>query len=119
MSQPFRRSRRSVWIAGAFAGLVLTAGLTASRTARAADATITIDNFTFTPAQIRVAPGTKVTWVNNDDIPHLVVDATNPHAMKSPPLDTNDRFSFTYAKAGAYPYFCGLHPQMRGTVIVQ
>jgi len=60
-----------------------------------------------------------VTWINRDDIPHLVVDATNTQAMKSPPLDTNDRFSFTYAKAGAYPYFCGLHPQMRGTVIVQ
>ena len=49
----------------------------------------------------------------------MIVDATDPRAMKSPPLDTDDRFSFTYAKAGTYPYFCGLHPQMRGTVIVQ
>jgi plastocyanin len=119
MSQPLRHSRRSVWIAGTFASLVLTAGVTASRTARAADATITIDNFTFTPAEIRVAPGTKVTWVNNDDIPHVIVDATDPRAMKSPPLDTDNRFSFVYAKAGSYPYFCGLHPHMQGTVVLQ
>jgi plastocyanin len=119
MSQPLRHRRRSVWIAGTFAALVLTTGVATSHSARAADATITIDNFTFTPAQIRVAPGTKVTWVNNDDIPHLIVDATDPRAMKSPPLDTDNLFSFVYAKAGNYPYFCGLHPQMRGTVIVQ
>jgi plastocyanin len=99
--------------------LVVAAGVANPNVVRAADATITIDNFTFKPAQITVAPGTKVTWVNNDDIPHLIVDAANPPAMKSPPLDTDDRFSFTYAKAGTYPYFCGMHPQMRGTVIVQ
>jgi plastocyanin len=119
MSQPLRHSRRSVWIAGTFAALVLTAGVATLRPAQAADATITIDNFTFTPAQIRVSPGTQVTWVNNDDIPHVIVDATDPRAMKSPPLDTDDRFSFVYAKAGTYPYFCGLHPHMQGTVIVQ
>ena len=119
MSHPIRCSRRSAWIPGTLAALVLTAGVATSRAVRAADVTITIDNFTFTPAQIRVAPGTKVTWVNNDDIPHLIVDATDPRAMKSPPLDTDDRFSFTYAKAGTYPYFCGLHPHMQGTVIVQ
>jgi plastocyanin len=119
MSHPIRYSRRSVWIAGTLAAFVLTAGVATPHAVRADDAIITIDNFTFTPAQITVAPGTKVTWINNDDIPHMIVDATNPQVMKSLPLDTNDRFSFTYAKAGAYPYFCGLHPHMQGTVIVQ
>jgi plastocyanin len=119
MSPPLRHSRRSFWIAGTFAALALAAGVATLRPALAADATITIDNFTFTPAQIRVASGTNVTWVNNDDIPHQIVDATDPRAMKSPPLDTDNRSSFVYAKAGSYPYFCGLHPQMRGTVIVQ
>ena len=119
MSHSIRYSRRSVWITGTFAALFLTAGVTASRSVRASDTTVTIDNFTFTPAQLKVAPGTRVTWVNNDDIPHQIVDATDARAMKSPPLDTGDRFSFTYAKVGAYPYFCGLHPHMQGTVVVQ
>jgi plastocyanin len=119
MSQPLPHSRRSVWIAMTFAALVLTVYVAVLRVARAEDATITIDNFTFTPAEIRVAPGTNVTWVNNDDIPHQIVDAADALVMKSPPLDTDNRFSHVYAKAGTYPYFCGLHPHMRGTIIVQ
>jgi plastocyanin len=119
MSQPIFYSRQSIWLTGTLAALILAAGIVNPSVVRADDAIITIDNFTFKPAQITVAPGTKVTWVNNDDIPHLIVDAANPPAMKSPPLDTDDRFSFTYAKAGTYPYFCGMHPHMQGTVIVQ
>jgi plastocyanin len=85
----------------------------------AGSTSISIDNFTFTPAQITVAAGTRVTWVNNDDIPHVVVDAKDPRAMKSPPLDTGNRFAFTYANPGTYAYFCALHPHMQGTVVVR
>jgi plastocyanin len=49
------------------------------------DATVNIDNFSFTPAEITVALGTKVTWTNRDDIPHTVTDASEPRAFKSPP----------------------------------
>ena len=42
--------------------------------ARAAEeATIAIDNFTFTPAELTVKAGTKMLFVNHDDIPHSVV----------------------------------------------
>ena len=46
--------------------------------AAAAEAEVTIDNFTFTPAELKVAAGTRVTWRNRDDIPHSIVDATQP-----------------------------------------
>ena len=119
MSQPIRHARRSAVIAGAFVALALTTYVAVVRAAPATEATVKIDNFTFTPAQIKVSPGTKVTWINDDDIPHEIVDSTDPQAMKSAPMDTDDRFSFVYTKAGAFPYFCGLHPHMQGTVIVQ
>lgn len=76
-----------------------------------------IDNFTFGPAEITVAPGTTVTWVNNDDIPHTVV-ATDK-SFRSKPLDTEDSYSFTFMKVGEYKYFCSLHPHMTGKVIVK
>jgi len=101
------------------AGVLLGAGNFLPRAANAAEASISIDNFTFTPAQLTVAAGTKVTWTNHDDIPHLVVDAKDPQAMKSPPLDTGDRWAFAFAKPGTYAYFCALHPHMQGTVIVR
>ena len=82
---------------------------------------VKIDNFTFTPRSVRVAPGTTVTWVNRDDIPHTVVSSgqTPGQLFKSKALDTDDKFSFTFAKAGSYPYFCSLHPKMTGEVVVQ
>ena len=100
-------------------GFLLGAGLLPLRAADAAEASVSIDNFTFTPAELTVTAGTQVTWLNHDDIPHLVVDAKDPQAMKSPPLDTGDKFAFTFAKPGRYPYFCALHPHMQGTVVVK
>ncbi|MDR3372696.1 MAG: cupredoxin family copper-binding protein [Ancalomicrobiaceae bacterium] len=77
---------------------------------------IRIENFSFTPAGLTVPPGTTVTWQNNDDIPHTVVSPQK--VFRSKPLDTGDRFSFTFAEPGVYSYFCGLHPHMVGTVTV-
>jgi plastocyanin len=78
---------------------------------------IKIDNFSFTPATITVAAGTTVTWVNRDDIPHTV--ASDSKEFKSKALDTDEKFSYTFSKAGTYSYFCSLHPKMTGKVIVQ
>jgi len=68
---------------------------------------VKIDNFSFGPATLTVAPGTTVTWVNHDDIPHTVVSTDS--VFKSKVLDTDEKFSFTFTKAGTYPYFCSIH----------
>jgi plastocyanin len=78
---------------------------------------VRIANFTFTSPVMAVRPGTTVTWINDDDIPHTVV-ATDK-SFRSPVLDTGDRFSFTFAKAGQFGYFCSLHPHMTGKIVVK
>jgi plastocyanin len=78
---------------------------------------VTIDNFTFTPQELTVAVGTTVKWVNHDDIPHTVVNKDK--AFRSKALDTDDSFSYTFASAGTFDYFCALHPHMVGKVIVK
>jgi plastocyanin len=85
----------------------------------AASAEVKIDNFTFGPATLTVAAGTTVTWTNRDDIPHTVVSADDPKTFKSKVLDTDEKFSYRFAKPGTYPYFCSIHPKMTGKVIVQ
>ena len=110
--------RRLIVLTGAMLGALLLGGGVIAATA-GNDATVTIDNFTFAPAQITVAHGTKVTWSNRDDIPHTVTDAGQPRAFKSAALDTGDKFSFVFASPGTYHYFCSLHPHMQGTVVVQ
>jgi plastocyanin len=98
--------------------MALTAAPGAAQTAPAPPAeTIHIGNFMFDRMAVSVRPGTTVTWVNDDDIPHTVV--AKDLAFKSKVLDTGDRFSFTFAKAGQFVYFCSLHPHMAGTIVVK
>ena len=85
--------------------------------ALAADATVTIDNFTFDPPTLTVKAGTTVIWTNRDDIPHTVA-ATN-RVFKSKAMDTDEKFSFTFTALGSYDYFCSLHPHMKGTIVVE
>ena len=99
---------------GPVVGAMLAFGAVAAQ-----DATdvITIDNFTFTPKELTVAVGTTVKWVNHDDIPHTV--ANKDKVFRSSALDTDDSFSYTFASAGTFDYFCALHPHMIGKVIVK
>ncbi len=82
-----------------------------------ASAEVKVDNFSFGPGTLTVAAGTTVTWTNRDDIPHTVVSTDG--VFKSKVLDTDDKFSFTFTRAGTYPYFCSIHPKMTGKVVVQ
>jgi plastocyanin len=78
---------------------------------------VTIDNFTFSPKELTVAVGTTVKFVNHDDIPHTVVEKNL--SFRSKALDTDDMYSYTFATAGSFDYFCGLHPHMVGKIIVK
>ena len=79
---------------------------------------IGIDNFKFAPSTLTVKAGTKVVWINNDDVPHLIVSTQNKFRQSSV-LDTNQRFAITLTKPGTYDYFCSLHPMMQGSIVVQ
>ena len=119
--------RRSVSIAGLAAALVLGIGVwdtgqkgsVTSAQEKMSTMEVRIDNFSFGPVALTVPVGTTITWTNRDDIPHTVVSTDDPKTFKSKVLDTDDKFSFTFSKAGTYPYFCSIHPKMTGKVIVQ
>jgi len=85
---------------------------------KAAGPEITIDNFSFGPQAVTVPKGTLVTWVNHDDIPHTVV-SEDLITFRSRPLDTDEKFTFKFDKAGTYTYFCSIHPKMTAKVTVQ
>jgi len=116
-------SGRTIWFLGfTTVVLLMTVALAAARAVgaspqQAATAEVKIDNFSFGPATLTVAPGTTVTWVNHDDIPHTVVSTDS--VFKSKVLDTDEKFSFTFTKTGTYPYFCSIHPKMTATVVVK
>jgi plastocyanin len=117
--------KKNMWVAGLvtpvmIAMLLLLAGLpnvSANDQPSAANAEVKIDNFSFGPETLQVSVGTTVTWINRDDIPHTVVSTDG--AFKSKVRDTDEQFSYTFTKAGTYPYFCSVHPKMTGKVVVQ
>jgi plastocyanin len=82
-------------------------------------ATIAIDNFTFVPNTLTIPAGTELVWINQDDVPHIVIGTDGASPIKSQPLDTDDRYFVTISKPGTYKYFCSLHPHMVGTIVVQ
>ena len=81
------------------------------------NAEVRIDNFSFGPQTVTVPVGATVTWTNRDDIPHTVVSTDG--LFNSKVRGTDEKFSYTFAKAGMYPYYCSVHPKMTGKVVVQ
>jgi plastocyanin len=118
-------ARKNMWVAGVampvlIGMLLLFAGspsVTATDQPSAAKAEVNIDNFVFGPQTITVTVGATVTWTNKDDIPHTSVSTEG--LFKSKVLDTDEKFSYTFTKAGTYSYYCTIHPKMTGTVVVQ
>ena len=110
-----RTTRRMVFRAALVFALAAAGAIPAL--AEDAKAKVTIDNFTFAPAELTVSVGTTVTWDNHDDIPHTVVEKNK--LFRSKALDTDESYSFTFTSAGTYDYFCGLHPHMVGKIIVK
>jgi plastocyanin len=110
--------RRSALVAVALVALSVAdaAWLGDGHQAHATEAVITIRNFSFTPPLLTVPAGTTVTWVNEDDEPHTVVEGDK--LFKSHALDTGDKFSFTFTTPGTFKYSCTIHAHMVGAVVV-
>jgi plastocyanin len=83
------------------------------------DATVTVKDFVFGPKEIRVAKGGSVTWTNKDEFDHSVVigdlDIDGP---KFGPQTQPASYTQQFSKPGTYPYMCGVHNSMTGTVVV-
>jgi amicyanin len=117
--------KKNVWIAGLVLPVLIAmmllvlgpASVRANDQPSAATADVKIDNFSFAPQTLTVTVGTKVTWTNRDDIPHTSVSTEG--VWKSKVMDTDETFSYTFTKAGTYPYYCTIHPKMTGKVVVQ
>ena len=79
-------------------------------------ADVTIVDFGFGPATLTVTAGSTVSWVNSGAALHTVTarDGTYDSGF----LVSGDTFTRTYATSGAYEYFCTLHPDMVGTILV-
>lgn len=81
------------------------------------DGGVVIERFMFMPEDIEVSAGTTVSWNNRDSAAHTVEDSGGLFP-ESERIEQGGEFSFTYEEPGEYPYICGIHTYMTGTVTV-
>jgi plastocyanin len=93
------------------------------------------ENPTFEPAEIGVPVGTTIMWINKDTAPHTVT--TFGEGLEFSPPESFDSghipgtrsglfevtpfggsFIYTFDKPGVYEYFCTIHPNHEGRIVV-
>lgn len=91
--------------------------------------TVSMKNIAFSPEKIRVSPGTKVVFVNDDPVEHFV--NTDPHPSHNDLPSLNSRglaqgatYEYTFSEKGEYHYHCsahvlGLARPMVGVILVE
>lgn len=105
--------------------VVLAAALVAGCAPRRAPARPAVNHvvemmgLAFQPADLEVAPGDTVTWVNRDIVPHTATSTDVPRAIDTATLAAGDSARFIAAHAGVYRYTCTFHPTMQGRLVVR
>jgi amicyanin len=100
------------------AGTAASPTASASPVVAATPVAIRIANSAFATTNLTVKVGTTVTWTNDDSVRHNVVSSVEG-GPDGPLLAKGESYSFTFSKAGTFPYICQPHPFMKGTVVVQ
>jgi len=92
-----------------FAGAAISSDMMAAR-----GGAIKIQSYAFGPNTITSQPGEEIVWVNNDSSSHsILIDG-----HESPRLRKGSEYHYTFSAAGEYHYQCGIHPAMKGTIII-
>ena len=78
---------------------------------------IKMQNIAFSPKDVTVKVGQKVTWTNDDSVDHNVTSQSG-ETIKSQNFGNGAAFSFTPTKAGKISYVCTIHPGMTATLTV-
>jgi amicyanin len=80
---------------------------------------VVMDNLAFQPNAAHANLGDRVTWNNQDNVPHNVVYVSGPKFASSPPrLRNGDSYSIKLTAPGTVRYYCRIHPWMKATIVV-
>jgi plastocyanin len=109
---------RGTWQAGLLVALVLMgARPTADAQTAPTSHTVRIEAMQFSPASLEVKAGDTIKWINSDPFAHEVI--ADNKAFHSGAIQAGKSWTFKAAAKGVFPYFCGLHPGMKASIVVR
>lgn len=77
----------------------------------------------YIPLNLEVSPGSTVTWINDDSVPHTIQSQDENGEIiglfNSAPLLTGENFQYKFDEPGVYNYYCSLHPWRVGIITVR
>jgi len=83
------------------------------------NSTIISQNFAYSPQEVRVKAGQTVTFTNKDLVGHSVT-SENGSSFDTGVIDSNQTITFTAPNTpGSYPFYCTVHPNMKGMLVVE
>jgi plastocyanin len=104
-------------VADTSAASTTAASTTTTAATASGEATVVAVDFAFSPKDLKVTSGTKVTWTNNDSATHQIVSKGDPFPGDGT-IDSGESYSVTFDTPGTYDYFCGIHNSMTGSIVV-
>ena len=79
---------------------------------------VEIQNYTYAPKEVQIKAGDTVRWVNREKRTSHSILFPSEGGLESDRIFPDESWQRTFPKAGTYPYTCGPHPEMKGTVVV-
>ncbi len=110
------KSRREFLTLTACAATIPALAIKARADGHATTHTVRITNFTFEPANLTINAGDSVTFINEDSAPHTAT--ADNGAFDTGTLQRGQSATLTFNGAASFPYFCAIHPSMRGSLTV-
>lgn len=79
---------------------------------------VSIKDYKYEPAELKIKAGTTVKWTNNEKrVSHSIL-FTGPGGFESERIFPGESWQRTFDKPGIHPYTCGPHPEMKGRIEV-
>lgn len=79
---------------------------------------VEIKGFAFNPETVTIPKGATIIWTNSDSASHTIV-SDDGNEISSNSFSKGETFAHTFNTPGTYNYHCGIHPSMKGKIIVE
>ena len=77
---------------------------------------VSIKNFTFTPAQVNAKVGQVIKFSNDDSTAHTAT--LDDNACGTGNIEAGAANGLVFTAAGSHPFHCAIHTQMKGTITI-